>query len=171
MKGLYDVDCVTWSPQGKLFQVDYAKEAVKHGGLTLGIRSNTHAVDSHKPGVVHHQAKPYTAGHVPRQDLQGRQQHGHVYIRSDLRRQYRARLTAGVIYKYMKRETNAHINLFDVPIVPGKLIGKVASKFQSKTFSYGGRPYGVGLLIAFWDGEKAKLHEITPAGDQFEYYV
>lgn len=44
MKGLYDVDCVTWSPQGKLFQVDYAKEAVKHGGLTLGLRSDTHAV-------------------------------------------------------------------------------------------------------------------------------
>lgn len=71
----------------------------------------------------------------------------------------------------MKRETNAHINLFGVPIVPSKLIGKVASKFQSKTFSYGGRPYGVGLLVAYWDGEKAKLHEITPAGDQFEYYV
>lgn len=41
---MYDVDCVTWSPQGKLFQVEYAKEAVKLGGLCIGIRSKTHAV-------------------------------------------------------------------------------------------------------------------------------
>lgn len=87
MKGLYDVDCVTWSPQGKLFQVDYAKEAVKHGGLTLGIRSNTHAVLVCKPGSVHNQEKPDSSGNLPGQDFQGRQQHGHEYFRSYFRRQ------------------------------------------------------------------------------------
>ena len=71
----------------------------------------------------------------------------------------------------MKRETNSHIQLFDVPIPPKKLMGKVARKFQSKTYTYGGRPFGVGLLVSYWDGEKAHLYEITPAGDQFEYYV
>lgn len=44
MKGVDDINCSTWSSQGKLFQIDYAKKAVEHGGLTLGIRSNTHAV-------------------------------------------------------------------------------------------------------------------------------
>jgi 20S proteasome subunit alpha 6 len=78
---------------------------------------------------------------------------------------------ARVIYKYMKRETNAHINLFDVPIPPKQLIGKVARKFQSKTYTYGGRPFGVGLLMASYDGDKAHLYEITPSGDQFEYHV
>lgn len=66
MKGLYDVDCSTWSPQGKLFQVDYAKEAVKHGGLTLGLRSKTHGVSTQaKPGSLHNQEKPYCLGYLP----------------------------------------------------------------------------------------------------------
>ena len=44
LKGLYDTDCSTFSPQGKLFQVEYAMEAVKQGSICLGIRSNTHVV-------------------------------------------------------------------------------------------------------------------------------
>lgn len=44
LKGLYDLDCVTWSPQGKLFQVEYAMEAVKQGSICLGLRSKNHVV-------------------------------------------------------------------------------------------------------------------------------
>lgn len=39
LKGLYDTDCATWSPQGKLFQVEYAMEAVKQGSICLGLKS------------------------------------------------------------------------------------------------------------------------------------
>ena len=44
LKGLYDLDCVTWSPQGKLFQVEYAMEAVKQGSICHGLKSNSHVV-------------------------------------------------------------------------------------------------------------------------------
>jgi 20S proteasome subunit alpha 6 len=44
LKTLYDTDCTTFSPQGKLFQVDYAQEAVKLGSVCLGLRNSTHAV-------------------------------------------------------------------------------------------------------------------------------
>ena len=44
LKGLYDLDCTTWSPQGKLFQVEYAMEAVKQGSICLGLRSQRHVV-------------------------------------------------------------------------------------------------------------------------------
>lgn len=33
----YDTDVTTWSPQGRLFQVEYAMEAVKQGSCTVGI--------------------------------------------------------------------------------------------------------------------------------------
>ena len=82
---MYDVDCVTWSPQGKLFQVEYAKEAVKHGGLTLGLRSKTHAVILSEPGSLYNQEKPDCTGHLPRQDIQGRQHSGHVHFWADFR--------------------------------------------------------------------------------------
>ena len=33
----YDTDVSTWSPQGRLFQVEYAMEAVKQGSAAVGL--------------------------------------------------------------------------------------------------------------------------------------
>jgi 20S proteasome subunit alpha 6 len=44
LKTLYDTDCTTFSPQGKIFQVEYAQEAVKLGSVCLALRNQTHAV-------------------------------------------------------------------------------------------------------------------------------
>ena len=33
-----------WSPQGRLFQVEYAGEAIKNGSACVGIASETHVV-------------------------------------------------------------------------------------------------------------------------------
>ena len=35
-KSLYDQSALTWSPQGRLYQVEYAMEAVNQGNLLLG---------------------------------------------------------------------------------------------------------------------------------------
>lgn len=40
----YDSDAITWSPQGRLHQVEYALEAIKQGSATVGLVSKTHAV-------------------------------------------------------------------------------------------------------------------------------
>ena len=40
----YDNDITTWSPQGRLHQVEYAMEAVKQGSAVVGLKSNTHVV-------------------------------------------------------------------------------------------------------------------------------
>lgn len=34
----YDTDVVTWSPQGRLHQVEYAMEAVKQGSVAVGLK-------------------------------------------------------------------------------------------------------------------------------------
>ncbi|KAF2324595.1 hypothetical protein GH714_015528 [Hevea brasiliensis] len=40
----YDTDVTTWSPAGRLFQVEYAMEAVKQGSAAIGLRSKAHVV-------------------------------------------------------------------------------------------------------------------------------
>lgn len=43
-KSPYDTDVIVWSPQGRLFQVEYAMEAVKQGSCVVGLRSDTYVV-------------------------------------------------------------------------------------------------------------------------------
>ena len=43
-KSLYDQDILTWSPQGRLYQLEYAMEAVNQGNLLIGAKSKTHVV-------------------------------------------------------------------------------------------------------------------------------
>jgi hypothetical protein len=40
----YSTNCTTFDPKGKILQIDYAKEAVKQGSTSLGLKSNTHVV-------------------------------------------------------------------------------------------------------------------------------
>ena len=40
----YDTDCITWSPAGRIHQIEYAMEAVKQGSAAIGLRSNTYAI-------------------------------------------------------------------------------------------------------------------------------
>ena len=34
----YDTDVTTWSPQGRIFQIEYAMEAVKQGSAVVGLK-------------------------------------------------------------------------------------------------------------------------------------
>jgi len=40
----YDSSAATWSPQGRIHQIEYAMEAVKQGSAAVGVKSKTHAV-------------------------------------------------------------------------------------------------------------------------------
>jgi len=40
----YDNDISTWSPQGRIHQIEYALEAVKQGSAAVGLRSKDYAV-------------------------------------------------------------------------------------------------------------------------------
>lgn len=54
----YDNDSVTFSPQGRIFQVEYAQEAVKQGSVVVGVVSKTHAVLA---AIKVRKMKPHTA--------------------------------------------------------------------------------------------------------------
>jgi len=40
----YSTNCTTFDPKGKILQIDYAKEAVKQGSTSLGLKSDSHVV-------------------------------------------------------------------------------------------------------------------------------
>src|SRR5947209_11386885 len=43
-RSAYDGDISTWSPQGRIHQIEYAMEAVKQGSACVGLKSKNFAV-------------------------------------------------------------------------------------------------------------------------------
>ncbi|CAK56374.1 unnamed protein product (macronuclear) [Paramecium tetraurelia] len=155
LKHLYDTDCVTWSPQGKLFQVEYAMEAVKQGSICLGLKSNENVVlcslKRQPSELAGYQEKQFKID-------------DHMAIAI-------AGLTADarVLCKYMRTECLEYKYTYESHHPVGRLVFKVAEKSQHKTQSGAKRPYGVGLLVAGIDPNGVHLFETCPSGNYYEY--
>jgi len=151
----YDSDITTWSPQGRIFQIEYAMEAVKQGSAAIGLKSNTHAVlatlKRSSSELASHQKKIFEID-----------THMGIAI---------AGLTADarVISKYMRTECLNHKFIFDTPIQAQRLVTQVADKAQVHTQRYGRRPYGVGMLVVAYDQTGSHLYELCPSGNYFDY--
>jgi 20S proteasome subunit alpha 6 len=159
----YDTDVTTFSPQGRLHQVEYACEAVKQGSAVLGICSNTHVVLAalrRSPGeLASYQKKLFKID-------------SHIGIGiSGLVADARA------LSEFMRDESLSHRYVFGSPIDAGRLVTMISEQAQVYTQSTEKRPYGVGLLVAGYNEgsggltEGPRLFETSPAGVHYQFYA
>lgn len=154
----YDTDVTTFSPEGRLHQVEYAMEAVKRqGSVALGLRSKTHALVaslSRSPSqLASYQKKVHLID-----DHMGMAFAGLI---SDAR----------VLRKYMRNECLNYRYVYDSAMPTGRLITQVSDKAQYYTQNSSKRPYGVGLLVAGYDKTGPHLYQTLPSGNFFEYHA
>jgi len=153
----YDGDVATWSPEGKLFQVEYAREAVKQGSVALGLVSRTHVVLAALKRSHHelssHQEKIF--------EIDANMGIAIAGLTSD----------AWALATYMRVECLNHRFNHGHPMVTGRLVGQVATKHQERTMSGSSRPYGVGLLVGGYDRNGPHLYETDPSGLHTEYHA
>ncbi|CAK7202115.1 Proteasome subunit alpha type-6 [Sporothrix eucalyptigena] len=146
----YDNDSVTFSPQGRIFQVEYAAEAVKQGSVVVGIVSKTHAVlvavKRNAEELSSYQKKLFPVD-----------EHAGIAI---------AGLTsdARVLSNFMKQQCLGHRLTYGHSMPVRSLVDMIAEKAQLNTQHYGRRPYGVGLLVAGVDDRGPHLFEFQPSG-------
>lgn len=151
----YDTDVTTWSPAGRLFQVEYAMEAVKQGSAAIGLRSKTHVVlacvNKANSELSSHQKKIFKVD-------------DHIGVAI-------AGLTADgrVLSRYMRSECINYSYTYESPLPVGRLVVQLADKAQVCTQRSWKRPYGVGLLVAGLDESGAHLYYNCPSGNYFEY--
>ncbi|KAL9101916.1 MAG: hypothetical protein Q9163_002882 [Psora crenata] len=146
----YDNDAVTFSPQGRIFQVEYASEAVKQGSVVVGIVSKTHtvlvAVKRNAEELSSYQKK-----------IIGIDEHFGVALAglaSDAR----------VLSNFMKRQALASKMTYGRPIPLERIVQQIGDRAQTSTQVYTKRPYGVGLLVAGVDETGPHLFEFQPSG-------
>nr|AAN07899.1 20S proteasome alpha 6 subunit [Nicotiana benthamiana] len=151
----YDTDVTTWSPAGRLFQVEYAMEAVKQGSAAIGLRSKTHVilacVNKANSELSSHQKKIFKVD-------------DHIGVAI-------AGLTADgrVLSRYMRNECINYSYAYESPLPVGRLVVQLADKAQVCTQRSWKRPYGVGLLVGGLDESGAHLYYNCPSGNYFEY--
>eukprot|EP01097_Dermamoeba_algensis_P002121 TRINITY_DN1842_c0_g1_i2.p1 TRINITY_DN1842_c0_g1~~TRINITY_DN1842_c0_g1_i2.p1 ORF type:complete len:250 (+),score=48.42 TRINITY_DN1842_c0_g1_i2:89-838(+) len=152
----YDSDITTWSPQGRLFQIEYAMEAVKQGSAVVGVKSKTHAVVA-------------ALKRAPSNELAAYQQK--IFKIDDHMGIAIAGLTADarVLCKHMRTECINHKYVYDTPMQVNRLVVQIADKAQIHTQKYGRRPYGVGLLVIGYDQTGAHLFETCPSGNYSDW--
>jgi 20S proteasome subunit alpha 6 len=146
----YDNDSVTFSPQGRIFQVEYAAEAVKQGSVVVGIASKTHvvlvAIKRNAEELSSYQKKLFPIDEHVGIAIAG--------LTSDAR----------VLSNFMKQQCLGHRLTFGRSMPVRTLVEIIGSKAQINTQHYGKRPYGVGLLVAGVDDHGPHLFEFQPSG-------
>ena len=156
-KSLYDQSTLTWSPQGRLYQVEYAMEAVNQGNLLIGVKSKTHVV------LVGFKTAPNEKLSYFPEKLFKVSNHIAIGI---------AGLTPDgrILYNYMKNQCLNYNYTFNSEYPIEKLVNKIAEKSQLKTQrGESKRPYGVGLLIAGYDNTGPRLFRTCPSANFYEY--
>lgn len=151
----YDTDCTTWSPAGRIHQIEYAMEAVKQGSAAIALRSNTHAlvatIKRASSELSSYQKKIFKIDEHIGIGIAG--------LVADAR----------VLAKYMRTECINHRYVYDSPMQVGRLVMQIADKSQIGTQRAGSRPYGVGMLVAGVDQTGPHVYETQPSGQYFEY--
>ncbi|KAK3059390.1 hypothetical protein LTS18_011026, partial [Coniosporium uncinatum] len=123
----YDNDSVTFSPQGRIFQVEYAQEAVKQGSVVVGIVSKTHAVLAALKRNAE-ELSSYQKKIIPIDNHYGVALAG---LASDAR----------VLSNFMKQQSLASRLSYGRAIPLSEITHRIGDRAQTNTQHYGKRPY------------------------------
>ncbi|XP_003384925.1 PREDICTED: proteasome subunit alpha type-2-like [Amphimedon queenslandica] len=153
----YSFSLTTFSPSGKLVQIEYALQAVASGAPSVGIKAKNGIVIA----VEKKQKSPLYENHSINKVEPINSKIGMVYsgMGPDFRLLVRKARKIAVKYEYTYHES--------IPV--SQLVQKVAAVMQEYTQSGGVRPFGVSLLIAGFDEDKPYLYQCDPSGAYFAW--
>ena len=148
---------VMFNPDGRLFQVEYAKEAVRKGATSIGIVGKDSVVLVAHKNINDPLAVPSTIQKVFRID-------------SQICATYSGMVSDGLhIIDTARSNTQNHRMLFD-EIKSIESLSKNISAYMMQATQYGGmRPYAVSLLVGGIDDYGPRLFEIEPGASFLGY--
>jgi len=155
----YDRAITIFSPDGSLYQVDYAFEAVKKGWTTLGVRT--------KSGVVIVAEKRRTSQLLDIDSIEK------IFLLDDhIGCSFAGLASDGrMLIDYARSLALQHRLIYDEPISVDYLTKSVSDLKQVYTQHGGVRPFGVSLIIGGVDKGGPKLMMTEPSGQYMPYYA
>lgn len=153
----YDRAITVFSPEGRLLQVEYAKKAVSHGAMTMGI--------VYKDGVLLIADRRLTEKLLVAESVKKISAiDGHVLTSFS-----GMTMDARVLIKRCRVFAQQHKLTYGESIdVEG--VVKFISDIEQQYTQYGGiRPYGISFLLAGHDKKGMQLYETDPSGIYSQY--
>ncbi|MCQ2070689.1 MAG: archaeal proteasome endopeptidase complex subunit alpha [archaeon] len=153
----YDRGITVFSPDGRLFQVEYAREAVKKGTTTIGIKF--------KDGVILVVDKRVSSKLVEPGSIEK------IYDIDEFIGCASSGLVADarILVDNARKEAQIHKVNYGENIAVEMLTKKVCDYEQNYTQYGGARPFGTALLIAGTDDLGTHLFETDPSGALIAY--
>jgi len=153
----YSFSLTTFSPSGKLTQIEYALNAVAAGATSLGIKASN--------GIVLATEKRMSSALMDETTLQKvalvTENVGMVYsgMGPDSR----------VLIRKARKNAQTYYQTYRESIPVSQVVRQIASVMQEYTQSGGVRPFGVSLLVAGYDYEGPHLYQVDPSGSYFAW--
>eukprot|EP00850_Spirogloea_muscicola_P004592 SM000019S05136 [mRNA] locus=s19:1111489:1114400:- [translate_table: standard] len=150
----YSFSLTTFSPSGKLVQIEYAINAVASGATSLGIKATN--------GVVIATEKKLPSTLIDEESVKKIQlltpNTGVVYsgMGPDSR----------VLVRQSRKSAQAYYRLYEEVIPVSQLVRETATVMQEFTQSGGVRPFGVSLLVAGYDTKGPQLYQASGQSTQ-----
>ena len=153
----YDRAITVFSPDGRLYQVEYAREAVKRGTTAVGIKCQDSVVLIVDKRVSSRLLESSSIEKIFKVD-------DHIGVASSgLVGDARALVDRARVECQINRVT------YDEPIDVESLAKKLCDHMQTYTQFGGARPYGTALLIAGVSDGEPRLFETDPSGTLLAY--
>jgi len=159
MSERYSFSLTTFSPSGKLVQIEYALKAVEGGAPSVGIKAAN--------GIVLAVDKKFNSSLIDETSIiriePMTKNIGMVY--SGLGPDYR------VLVKKARKIAQQYKLWYGEEIPTEQLVMRISGVMQEYTQSGGVRPFGVSLLVAGWDADYNTPHlfQCDPSGTYFPW--
>lgn len=152
----YDRTIVVFSPDGRLLQVEYARQMVKNGSTSIGMVT--------KDGVLLGAMRTHTP-------LAVENSHKKIWEIDDSVAAVSAGSLADARSLVEAARVKSQINMitYGEPISVASVTKYISDRKHLVTQYAGVRPYGVGLLVAGVDKSGPKLFETEPSGTMIEW--
>ncbi|SFR46571.1 archaeal proteasome endopeptidase complex subunit alpha [Halogeometricum limi] len=153
----YDRGITIFSPDGRLYQVEYAREAVKRGTASIGVRTPEGVVLAADKRSRSPLMEPTSVEKIHKSDDHiGIASAGHV---ADARQ----------LIDFARRQSQVNRLRYGEPIGIETLTKEVTDHIQQYTQVGGARPFGVALLIGGVENGTPRLYETDPSGTPYEW--
>ncbi len=153
----YDRGITIFSPDGRLYQVEYAREAVKRGTASIGIRTEDGVVLAVDKRIRSPLMERTSVEKIHKADDHiGIASAGHV---ADARQ----------LIDFARRQAQVNQLRYDEPIGVETLTKAVTDHIQQYTQVGGARPFGVALIIGGIENGEPRLYETDPSGTPYEW--